>query len=668
MSSHFDGFVPICSICYSIFHPTEGTKIKFQFPPNSLENNGINFDTIKNYVIPKPQLCNTLLTFKYSSFRLVCYPVNVNASFYARNSFSFNFVFIFPYDCATSPYEPSIARLGKMFRVLEEQSQILSKAEKDPIYYHLKGQGSSSITDQGSETILDLDSTNTKEANDTHQRKGYTFEKYHEIMKDLMKDKGFSINDIVTKLYQDLNNYSECLIPIDSGNAIDIKLFPLLPPPNSCISFEDVPISVVNLPKLIDVNWDPTMLKIVPHINGINSIAKISQLSNSDVQLVIECIKHLIYYNCVVLSDIFQFTNVYAPTSLIREFLTDSTLAQDCQLYVISTEFSNFNILPFDGPTGTPNNSSFKTHHSNGSINIVKKRASNTGESVSSNGDIPLHWNLSSQSLVQCSHKYLDGTQYNYNGSKIILPTKSILFDLYRSLCQGQTVKEWYRTNFDMLQENRVDVRRFITFGLIKKIIYRCYSYPIAKNINNLEALKIFQSTKDVEHSKSKLSDNVFSTADIRVDFDNDFEPIYRRKEFYSRSVNPTDDNVNRFYGELPKESDTNILNGNCQLKKFYQIRKCNQISTDYTAEGSDSIQSSNQFFDDDSGNTPSHGYGDTKNILRLLRSKRREEYLLLKSIRDVDSFDKVCTCLEKDKQEVEELLHTLGHFNIVNS
>lgn len=138
MSGHFDGFVPVHGIFYSVFHPTEGTKVRHQFPSGCLELSDITFDTIKNYVIPKPQLCNKLLTFKYGPFRLVCYPVNVVAPYYARNSFSFDFVFVFPYDCATSPYEPAIERLGKMFTVLEEQSQILSKAENSSVYFQLK--------------------------------------------------------------------------------------------------------------------------------------------------------------------------------------------------------------------------------------------------------------------------------------------------------------------------------------------------------------------------------------------------------------------------------------------------------------------------------------------------------------------------------------------------
>ena len=59
-----DGFIPIVAIFYSVFHPIEGTKIVHQFPENSIStgrsptsigDGGLfDFDTIKNYVIPKP--------------------------------------------------------------------------------------------------------------------------------------------------------------------------------------------------------------------------------------------------------------------------------------------------------------------------------------------------------------------------------------------------------------------------------------------------------------------------------------------------------------------------------------------------------------------------------------------------------------------------------------
>lgn len=173
MASQFEGFVDIHSIFYSTFHPTEGSKVKFDFPPRSLENSGINFDSIKNYVIPKRALCHRLITFKYGNYRIACYPVTVNSSIYARNFFSFNFVFVFPFNCETSPYEPAIERLGKMFRVLEIQNQILSKSENDTIMFNLKSADKNfNIDNDSSNYILgdDISSIMTTQQKDKYER------------------------------------------------------------------------------------------------------------------------------------------------------------------------------------------------------------------------------------------------------------------------------------------------------------------------------------------------------------------------------------------------------------------------------------------------------------------------------------------------------------------
>ena len=135
-----DGFIPIVAIFYAVFHPIEGTKIVHQFPENSISTGGrggdtdegiFDFDTIKNYVIPKPQLCNRLISLKIDKYKVIGYPVNMESSYYARNSFNFNFCFVFRYDMGdVSPYESAIKRMGQMFQVLEEQSFMLSCLDK----------------------------------------------------------------------------------------------------------------------------------------------------------------------------------------------------------------------------------------------------------------------------------------------------------------------------------------------------------------------------------------------------------------------------------------------------------------------------------------------------------------------------------------------------------
>lgn len=430
------GFSPIVAIFYTVFHPTEGTKVLHQVPIGSitpddssaaLDEPLFDFDLVKNYIIPKAPLCDRLVGLKVGQYRIIGYPVSITAQHYARNSFSFNFCFVFDYNDDAIPYEPNIRRLGRMFKNLEEQYQILSRKEQDNVYFDK----------------INLSNDNEEVENKTNTNQSIGLEA-KETDNNVQLH---SIHDLIQQIFQDLNNYSECLIPIDSGNSVDIKLFPVLPPP-ARIYPEDVPISTVNLKSLIDVNWDPTMLKILPYINGINSVKRISLLTDADYWVVKSCIQHLMHYKCIIITDIFQFTNIYAPTSDIDLFLIDNHMASECQAYIVTSDtFSDLNYEPDTRPE------------------YLRKRSDNSRKKENSNS-------------VSSS---VPGSSTNIKKKSVILPSKSKLFYLYRSLHQGQNLKQWYKDHQDDLKY--IDVRRFITFGCLRGIIYRIQSIPIIDSI-----------------------------------------------------------------------------------------------------------------------------------------------------------------------------------------
>lgn len=667
MVDSFEGFMPIHTLFYTVFHPTKGTQVRYEFPPGNLENHEINFDTIKNYIIPKPQLCHKLLTLKYKSYRIACYPVTINNSFYARNFFSFNFVFVFPYDCETSPYEPAIARLGKMFRVLEEQNQILSKAEKDPIYFDYKL--AENNTDQEGKLGSEKGYKGVK------KNQGFALEKYNEIMEDLKSSRSeFSVQDLVMRIFQDLNNYSECLIPIDEGNAVDIKIFPLKTPPNSCISIEDVPISTVNLKKVIDVNWDPTMLKIVPYVDGLNSISKIAKLSDSDLTLVVECIKHLIYYNCVILADIFQFSNIYAPTSLIRTFLTDAHLASQCQSYVTLSGCSSLCHLPFER---------YNKFELDDQAHIQESESRTTSMSSKSDRQRLQFTDLSQKNLynrVQRSQSSFSSTNTNTsNPFSKHLPMKASLFDLYRSLSQGVTIREWYKQHYHTIKNNEIDVRRFIKFGVVKGLIYRCYSFPIMKKLAIFELAHNLSATEDInDRIKNPRGDknhrtlqHIFSTSDMKFGMG---EHGSKNSEAHQNfNVDIADEVLRNVYHKLSFDGELEVKQDNpiSRLYKEDSHVSLSDFSGDNVSHPRKPERASKVSFDmkgGDSAPLSKKGKHDEKEAAKIFNEKRNEKLILLESIGAAESLDKICVKLEKPKHEVEELLDELGDYKIINS
>ncbi|CCK72967.1 nitrogen permease regulating protein NPR2 KNAG_0M01140 [Huiozyma naganishii CBS 8797] len=593
MMSKFEGFVPIHTLFYTIFHPTEGSKVCYQFPPGNLQHYDINFDAIKNYIIPKPQLCHRLLTMKYGNYRIVSYPVAVQSSSYARNYFRFNFVFVFPYECATSPYEPAITRLGKMFRVLEEQSQVLSRAERDDSLF------------KGDKLPFDNNSAKNQ-APLTHalisKTKSFSPDKKTEGDIHLI-----SVQDLIMRIYQDLNNYSECLIPIDEGNAIDIKIFPLINPPTSVhLSIEDVPMLVVKLKKIIDLNWDPTMVSILPFINGVNSILNIARLSDSDPELVIECIKHLIYYKCVIITDIFQFSNIYAPSSLINEFLTDPTMAYDCQEYVTLPKSSRLIHMPLQTSVPGSRNNKHKKSNSLSSTGVLSwqsnsQYSNNSSEFYSMSNKKRSESSLSSEGTPGAGRS---------DDHTIYYPTRMVLFDLYRSLSQGITLEKWYTTNFTTIRSNYIDVRKFIQFGTIKKIIYRVLSYPVLEKRRNSIIAKQMGKSKMAEkapHSKNAF----FSTSDIKFD---DGDRLF-----------------NSLYARFSKVSFEKRRENARERKSF------------------DAVGGTN---------------GADKETMILTKEEKLQ---LLGALDNLESFDKICVQLGRSRVEIANLIADIGEYRVIN-
>lgn len=286
-------------------------------------------------------------------------------------------------DTDFSSYIPVVRKLNTLFRTLEEQSQFLSR--------------------DGSEA-----------------------------------DSG-KIYALCEILLEDLNNYSEAMIPIDKENTLNIKLFPTYPPPPPLYAHQ-VPLSTVRLEQLVDENWDLTMLRVMPWIDGINSVKQIALLADADFKLVKKAIRHLLYYGCVLLLDIFSFSAIYAPTAEISEFVDNAETQEECARYVALPESSQ-NL-----------NSSFPP--------------ASHGESGEEDGSV-------------------DGTH---------------LAELYLSVMQGQSVKSWCIDHADVVA--KIDVRRFITFGVIKGFLYRVHKYAFATSNSKSSSKRLTKANLDRSRSQ----------------------------------------------------------------------------------------------------------------------------------------------------------------------
>ncbi|KAL1408702.1 Nitrogen permease regulator 2 [Vanrija albida] len=138
---------------------------------------------------------------------------------------------------------------------------------------------------------------------------------------------------VLEQLFEDLNSYSETSIPLDGFNTLELKLFPFYPNPSDVTDW-DVPVALVNINALKDDNWDITAARVAQHINGINHSARIAQLADADPALVRETLRHMLFYQVIMMVDIFQYSNMYAVTPAFPRLTSDETVMQECGPYV----------------------------------------------------------------------------------------------------------------------------------------------------------------------------------------------------------------------------------------------------------------------------------------------------------------------------------------------
>lgn len=141
---------------------------------------------------------------------------------------------------------------------------------------------------------------------------------------------------------QDLNAYSESSVLV---HDTQLDLWPLSFHVNPReINNWDVPIATTAINQMRKKSWDVTLYKVIPFINGVNHVRRIAELAEVDQQLARLCIQHLLYYQAIMLVDLFQFTNSYAVLPAIHDIaqaVEDDDeggvdVAAECEAYIFN--------------------------------------------------------------------------------------------------------------------------------------------------------------------------------------------------------------------------------------------------------------------------------------------------------------------------------------------
>ncbi|EZF24317.1 hypothetical protein H112_03183 [Trichophyton rubrum D6] len=554
----------IKAIFYSRFDTQSGPKVVHQVPDGAIVPSPtappgssplFSFSDVSFFVIPRQELCGNLIHVCTGGHRILGSPVCMKSPRYDRNEFIFNFCIVLSEEDEWGTYKSVVQKLAHLMCGLEEQSGFLSK--------------------------------------------------------DTSKDGEGKVYSLCETLMEDLNNYYECMIPIDELNTLNVKLFPLYPSP-PIVKAWHVPLFTVRCETFMDENWDLTMRRIVPYINGINSVRKISILSDADFTLTCRAIRHLIYYGCAFLLDIFSFSAIYAPTAEFSStIVTDKKMQCECARYV-NIRFSPISeSSPVIRPTSTLGISSSAS-------NLQRASLSHSSHKVSVPNDDPWVEHDSIWPKIDTSIPSTSGEGSSKFNSRTIVDGVGLI-ELYSSLKQGQTVKQWYLKH--MRELANIDVRRFITFGVIKGFLYRVHKYPFATG-------RVIQNTHQRRQSNHFPSTFPIAGYSLGAATDRSAHPFTRDR------LGSTAGGIDPLSTSKPLSKNTSTLSPRSRARNRRSLHR-------YDDEGNDGDDDG--FGDDDSEGEEDGEAGDYG-----IDNKTLAKYL-----DGTHCFDEICTELEVTDKEL---------------
>jgi hypothetical protein len=157
-----------------------------------------------------------------------------------------------------------------------------------------------------------------------------------------------------------------------------------------------------------------------------------------------------------VLLDIFSFGAIYAPTAEIGGFIVDDDVKEECMRYVRTPK------LRMGSTASKSTVVRSESERSRDERSSISSSASQHSETAGST----IH--ISDFDAEEKKDEEDDEWHIEYE----------TLITLYTSLRQGLTLKSWVLDNLDLL--SGIDIRRFITFGIIKGFLYRVHKYAYA--------------------------------------------------------------------------------------------------------------------------------------------------------------------------------------------
>ncbi|KAG5184888.1 nitrogen permease regulator 2-domain-containing protein [Tribonema minus] len=353
----------LLGVFYSEFDNIAGPKILFQSPEGLLPPE--KFDGISDYMITGRQLCGKIITVSAHGLKIMGYPLsiadekdesdaNVLACFsaqYNRNALLFNVGFVFEEGIDAEHYHNALRKLSMMLYSMEVESAFLFDAQRKARLAEILPQVRDDLNSRGECTVM-LDGTIPSAASSPHCSVALVLLHTPAIGSGSGSGGGILLMSTAAP--------GECTVLLDDANLLSLKLF-WTPPANAVdVAEHQVPVLLQDRGLLLSVDCDLALQQVIPqidgvkyaiksacayfllapvipHIDGVKYAKKISLDAEVDIGIVKRCLRALVYYKCVALIDIFQYSNVYISTAKVHEFSRRADQQRQCAEFIAAS-------------------------------------------------------------------------------------------------------------------------------------------------------------------------------------------------------------------------------------------------------------------------------------------------------------------------------------------
>jgi len=266
---------PIEGMFFAEFDITIGPKITYQYPERCIPIDSLLCKAVIHYIMPKPDLQQKMITVNTMGKKVIGCPVCIDDPKYERHKYIFNFGVILDNKHRSSPCIPFVSKLSSYMTELEKESYFVSNES-------------------------------TKNC----------------------------IPIILKNIFNSLNKDGQSVTPINQSTSLYLKIFP----PISSRAFDvcdyHVPVLLINKNYINMNDWDLTSQQIMPWIDGVCHVKKISNQADVDIELTRVCLHDMLMAGLVQFITVFQYSNYYITTAKLDQLLNNEVIQQECLTYV----------------------------------------------------------------------------------------------------------------------------------------------------------------------------------------------------------------------------------------------------------------------------------------------------------------------------------------------